>query len=718
MKIISQILSGLKKLINSIIGLIKKIFPRLNLSLLNNISIRYKLVGFFLLVSVIPIAIIGLVSYFNFTGAIRNKIMQYSLQGMWQKASTLKQSFSGYENIGLQVTSEISDLVTAKDPATLSDRKQKVVAYLKRYCEEDPNIKIVYFLSNDGKADLDTGNAEQFSFTNEDLRKSKIYETILNYQGIVVWGTTEGLSNVAKDFVVGRVIRDSKTFENLGVLLEIVNEEGLNTILNPTYQRVLVNDNYYIMLDSTGKVLISPLTEQLGRNAISLIKNSELLQETLSGMVRNQTDFIGKINSTEVLVTFLSIDKQHGWYLLNIAPTNALFKEARNVGWIALILGLIFTILAIAISLYVAGNISNPIVQIANAMKLAENGDLTTRFNITRHDEFEYLGISFNRMLNQISQLIIDTQTIVNKTLDQSATLEEGSIQSVRTAENISAAMTDISKGTLEQTNEAELVSRKMSELADNIDEVVVGAATVELITDTTKVLSNKSKETIANLISKANQSRQITNTIIRDVEDMNDSAVEIGKITDIIADIAEKTNLLALNAAIEAARAGEAGRGFAVVAKEVNSLAAQSQHAAQTIEDLLQVIKAKTGSSAKNADQAHLIVQEQAEAVKMAEKTFDEIVKSMDDAIVKMTEMSSLVQRLTIYKEHTIQSIINISAVSEETAAAAQEVTAASEEQTAVATLVKNSSVELRTMAENLVELTDKFKVNASKIQ
>jgi len=67
-------------------------------------------------------------------------------------------------------------------------------------------------------------------------------------------------------------------------------------------------------------------------------------------------------------------------------------------------------------------------------------------------------------------------------------------------------------------------------------------------------------------------------------IAELEQSVSDIKKITSIVHELSEQSNLLAINATIEAARAGEHGRAFTVVAKEVMNLAGQTKQSASRI--------------------------------------------------------------------------------------------------------------------------------------
>ena len=90
----------------------------------------------------------------------------------------------------------------------------------------------------------------------------------------------------------------------------------------------------------------------------------------------------------------------------------------------------------------------------------------------------------------------------------------------------------------------------------------------------------------------------------------------QIGRMTDLVSELANQTNLLALNAAVEAARAGEHGKGFAVVGAEIRKLADQSKQSAERIATLVSDIHNATNASVMATEEGTKTVSELAGSI------------------------------------------------------------------------------------------------------
>ena len=97
----------------------------------------------------------------------------------------------------------------------------------------------------------------------------------------------------------------------------------------------------------------------------------------------------------------------------------------------------------------------------------------------------------------------------------------------------------------------------------------------------------------------RAAEAVRSADAVAETTERLTTASGEIGRVLDLIGEIAGKTTLLALNATIEAARAGEAGKGFAVVAAEVKTLATQTARATTEIGARVEAIREGTAGTA-----------------------------------------------------------------------------------------------------------------------
>jgi methyl-accepting chemotaxis protein len=172
---------------------------------------------------------------------------------------------------------------------------------------------------------------------------------------------------------------------------------------------------------------------------------------------------------------------------------------------------------------------------------------------------------------------------------------------------------------------------------------------------------SSSSYQQLTSSIEIVNQLNLAINKAADKIKSLEQKALEIHSITDVINAISSQTNLLALNAAIEAARAGDHGRGFAVVADEVRTLAAKTVDATSQIGDMLKQISDETSET---TDVMSSIVEQTSSVVTTMtdlSTSFEQIDKLMTDSSCASNQISHALQEQDSAALEISTSIVNL---------------------------------------------------------
>jgi len=373
----------------------KKMLDLLSLKLLRRIEIRYRLINSFLLVSMLPLLIAGIVAYRESSNASQEKVRVFAGEVVKQVAQNMLQ--------------QIEKIESSSEELAMSERMQHALA---AYYSKNPSQRAA---GHGEIIRLLLENYGSFEYVNQKYVLDRRHR-IMDPQVFAQLG--DGVARFAEDApdMKGRPYWDvysTAAGQKSVVMLRDILFKGNNRLagtlfvgLRPLhFSRIFesVNLGYgsrMLVIDARdGHVIVS------ANAASNDAPESGLVAAVAHSVAQGRDNFVSYRDgdNRRQLAAFAPVPHTN-WMVVNITPLNALNTEVRSIRNKIIVIGVLCFILALVLSFIIARSISLPLKQLVGVMKATRTGNYLIRMDYEGKDEIAVLSQRFNEMASKVHQ--------------------------------------------------------------------------------------------------------------------------------------------------------------------------------------------------------------------------------------------------------------------------------------------------------------------------
>ncbi|WP_281819729.1 sensor histidine kinase [Vallitalea longa] len=357
-------------------------------------SIKFKLLIFSFCLIVIPIIIIGSISYTKSSKVIENHAKYSNLSTVKNITSDVEKILNSINYTSLQLIQHDSlrnYLMMSKDDVDMNKQAYilKSEALLSYLIYTNEYIESATLQGFNG-IEIDTTGKSRF------INESNM-TTALNLKGKSFWSinTYDDLNNKIHRVSLIRSINDINNIENtLGILKLDIDQKKLAKVYNES--TVNENSEFYIFNDSD--IVISSNDSDILFDEIP----SELLKEDIN--INKDGFYRVEWKNKEYLLAYSRIQPMN-WTLISLVPIKEILDDLQIIQKVIRIGIIVSFIICIMIVIFFYKKFLTPLKQIRVLMKHIENENFVS-IDVKGNDEIAMLFKSFNKMSNRLNQLM------------------------------------------------------------------------------------------------------------------------------------------------------------------------------------------------------------------------------------------------------------------------------------------------------------------------
>lgn len=667
-------------------------------------SFKLKLLSGILPIVIIGMGILSFYTVYKFNESIENSTIKRMTENVNNMSDIINEWIDGkLLEVRSTANTPTAKLISSNIEAVDEFNKNRILNLEKDYPGEYDNAAVISF-NNDGISRAQYANGKT---VNGDVSEKQWYKDLMTGRSYNISNPVISKGSGKTLIVIGAAVKDDSD-NIIGDMISAVNISRIQEKIN---EFKFGENGYSILISDDGTIITHPDESLIMKSKITELDDSDMVNLGKEMLKSDSGDFKFGVGDNKSIAFYKKIPLTN-WSVASVISERELFAEGRSLVTTLAMVSVIIIIIIAGIIIFMANKFSKPLRKLCDFSSEIAQGNLTCELNINRNDEIGQVADTLKNTSYELRNMVIDISTSANEVNKLADDVNEAIKQSLLGTEEITKSMEQISRGAINQAENADKASEITGELVDEIKSVVDKCNYMnEIVNDSIK-MSTIGTERVQNAVENIKSIEKINNESIEQTLNLLEKSNEIGQIVNVISEIAEQTNLLALNASIEAARAGEQGKGFAVVASQVGELAKQSNEAAKKIENIIRGIQQQVQVIDKQMKFGAAEVANGVETTKSVSENFTEIEKTfkeIESVVLEVFHASNIMEE----KAHTTSnSIKEVAGVTEENSSATEEVTAANEEQSASMQQIAETTSKLDELIENLNETIKKFKI------